>query len=382
MEAENEQMVNSRLNHLGYRPLTVITPPSSTSHKNKPAHPSNKQRLDVWAPRVGLKDQALFYRQFSSLIRAGITLYQALDNLAPRLGSLKLREITHQMSQTAQEGGSISEVMQEYPSIFPPHVVGAVRAGELGGFLDIVLDEIATDIEQEIALRRGLWLPKSLFVQGFIGLFIIQPVFPYLWPKDNFSLFLKMVLFRNIPLLVLSFLVYHLIVRIWMSPGNAWRKDVWTLKIPVVGNLVRQKSLASFIRMLRRLYHAGLPPHTAWGGATAVAANSQIRKKLSEAEQLIKNNVPIHEAFAQTQLFSTEAEQLLATGVQSGEVIEMLDRIAEYYQENVNQAFGQARFWMMRLGINGFLITGGAALIYLVYYYFYFTMHFTDNWVK
>lgn len=382
MEAEDEQMVTSRLTHLGYRPLSVITPLSTPSQKVESTRPSSKQHLDVWAPRVGLKDQALFYRQFASLIRAGISVYQALDNLAPRLSPPKMQEITHRMSHTAQSGGSISDVMQEYPSIFPSHAVGAVRAGEMGGFLDIVLDELATDIEQEIALHRGVWLPKTIFVQGLIGLFIIQPIFPSLWPNDNFSLFLKLVLFRNLPLLVLTVLVYHLIVRVWMSPGNAWRKDIWTLKMPIVGNLVRQRSLASFIRMLRRLYHAGLPPHTAWAGATAVATNSQIRKKLSEAEQLIKNNVPIHEAFARTQLFTSEAEQLLATGVQSGEVIEMLDRIAEYYQEQVNQAFGQARFWMMRLGINGLLITGGAAFIYLTYYYFYTVMHFTDNWVK
>jgi type IV pilus assembly protein PilC len=376
MAAPDEAAVQARLAGQGYRIVQIVAPPGASVPPASAAPAPRGARR-----RVGPSARALFFRQFASLIRAGISPFGALDDLGPRTTDPILRSAASDMATHARTGAPISDAMEGYPGAFAPHVVAAVRAGEAGGFLEIVLDEIALEAEEEIAFYKGMWLPKVLVLQEVLALAIAQPLFPTLFPNNEPLRYVGLVLLRNIPIAAAA----ALLVRwLWMrlhAPDQAGRRDRWTMRIPVFGDLSRQRSLAAFIRMLRRLYAAGLMPINAWEAASLVVPNSVLRAKLSDARAMMQQGVPLHEAFRSTGLFASEAEQLLATGMVSGEIVEMLDRVAEFYQSNVQRALDSSRFWMYRLAFALFIATMGAVVIVMAKTYFQSVFDFTKDWV-
>lgn len=380
MDAPDESAVTARLTQMGYRPQ-MITPAGRPASSKKPAPSAQRATHNVVGGdrRATPQELALFFRQFASLVHAGITLYQALDNLAPRTKHPLLAHTARAMADAARNGERISDVMEQCPRLYAPHVVATVRAGELGGFLEIALAEIAYDYEQEVAFYKGLWLPKALVLQAPFTLAVAQPLFPTLFPEGRLLAYLQLVFFRNIPLVIGLLLLCRFLYLRSQEPRYRERRDELALKIPVFGELARQKSLASFVRMLRRLFAAGIGPIGAWEGAMNVAPNAVIRTKLNEAGAMMRQNVPLHDAFSATGLFANETEQLLATGVLSGQMVEMMDRVAAYYQDNVQRAFDSARFWMYRLGFALFLALSGVILGVMVYNYFHGIFHWVEQ---
>jgi type IV pilus assembly protein PilC len=389
MDAANEAAVDARLSQMGYRTERVMPAQSSARviSAKTGVHPPRSTQLNktVQFPEsklasVKAKDSALFFRQFAAMVRSGISIYQALENLAPRTIQPALNATAREMAETARSGGRISDVMAKHPRVFAEHVVGAVRAGEKGGFLEIVLDEIALEYELEVAFYKGTWLPKVLIVQAILAVAIIQPFFIKLLAADKqgteYDFWVQMreyaalVFFRNLPIAgLIIFLLWYGYQ--WLQrPEQLLRRDTLALKVPVFGDLSRQRSLASFVRMLRRLFHAGVGPINAWEGAMNVVPNAVIREKLATSYGMMQGNVPLHEAFTATGLFANETEQLLATGMVSGQMIDMLDRVAEYYQDNVDRARTKSRFWMFRLAIITVMILMGTALILMASSYF------------
>lgn len=106
-----------------------------------------------------------------------MTVYMALDNLAPRTANKNLSLVAKEMATAARTGSPISDVMARYPHIFPEHVVATLRGGELGGFIEIALSEIALDYEQRVALYRWVWVPKAIFAVSYSALPFVIPLF-------------------------------------------------------------------------------------------------------------------------------------------------------------------------------------------------------------
>ncbi len=332
---------------------------------------------------VKTKDLMLFFQQLASLLRSGMTIYAALDNLAGRTRNPNLARTAREMAEQAHTGGRISDVMAHYPRIYSEPLVGKVRAGELGGFLEIALAEIADDFQKNIALYRTAWIPKLMAIQALFALAIAQPFFSSLFSsmdiRANIELYLKLVLFRNIPI---ALGVYALILyggRLLQLPKYRRLRDEWSLRIRPFGPLQRQVALANFLRTLRRLYSAGLSPAAAWEGAMNTASNVIIREELASAYTRMQQGASLPEAFAATGLFADPVEQLIATGQQSGEVVEMLDQAVDYYQTRAEEATGKARFMMLRLGILAMLILGGAAICWMAYTYTHGMFDFVDK---
>lgn len=387
MDAANEAAVDARLSQMGYRTERVMPAQSRATSPKTGSFPTAgaPQARTAALPGSKLggvkpKDSALFFRQFAALVRSGISIYDALTNLGPRTIQPALHETAREMAEAVRSGGRISDVMALHPGVFREHVVGAVRAGEKGGFLEIVLDEIALEYELEVAFYKGTWLPKVLIIQAVLAVAIIQPFFIKLLAADKSGTdydfwtqmreYVAVVLFRNLPIAGAILFLLWLGYRWLQRPDQSVRRDTIALKLPVFGDLSRQRSLASFVRMLRRLFHAGIGPLNAWEGAMNVVPNSVIREKLATSYSMMQGNVPLHEAFSATGLFANETEQLLATGMVSGQMIDMLDRVAEYYQDNVERARTKSRFWMFRIAILVVIILMGTALILMAGSYF------------
>ena len=332
--------------------------------------------------RVSTRDQLFFFQQFAALVRSGTSIYSSLESLAPRTPNLRLRNAAEQMAAAARKGQTISSVMEQMPEVFPDHVTGLVRAGELGGFVEVALLQIADIYEHNIALYRGAWIPKSMALQAVLMVPFIQPMFPTIFPNLQYGLYMELVLFRNLPICALVVWLVWLAGRRLQTPKWRLRRDTWALKIQPFGDLQRQGAIALFLTMLKRLYQAGLPPGAAWNGAAWSASNLAIRNQLLEAGDLVQHGSPIPDAFRHTGLFTDAVEQLVMTGQHSGEMVEMLGQAENYYREQTATATSRARFAMFRIGLLAAIIIGGLSVCWMVKAYFYQVMHYTDGWVQ
>lgn len=370
LAAADEAAARALLSERGLTPysLKVAEPAHVQAAANGPA-----ARLQA---RPG--ELAFFFRQFAALVKSGMSPALALDSLAGREPVASIRAAAIAMKEGAQDGTPISQTMGLYPGLFADHVVSTVRAGETGGFLEIVLDEIAYEYEQETALYRGLALPKSLVLQELVAVALAQPVFPTLFPNLDYRL-LALYMVRNLLLVAGGLLAGRWWLRRLGSPAMAERRDAILLRLPVFGDLVRQKSLAAFIRMLRRLFHAGLLPIHAWEGAMHTAPNAVVRARLAEAYELVRQGIPLQDAFAATHLFAGKVEQLVATGIEAGQIVPMLDQAAEYYQESVGRAYGRARFTLWRIAVLILIILGGWMMIMMTRGYFDAILQFGES---
>lgn len=332
---------------------------------------------------VSTRDLMFFFRQLSTLVHSGISIYQACETVAGRTNNRNLALVCREMATAARNGGAISEVMSRYPRIFPHHVAAAVRAGETGGFLEISLSELAQNYEENIALYRTAWIPKAMAVQALFMVPFVQPLFSSLYNSMDFAanarLYLELVFFRNLPITIGFYFGVKAVARWLQRPERRRWLDAMALKMPPFGDLQRQSAVASFIRMLRRLYHAGVAPIAAWEGAMHTAANSVVREKLISAHELVRTGSSIPDAFYATGLFASPVEQLIATGHDSGQVVESLDQAADYYQNLISESAGKSRFMIFRLGLLAMIILGGACVIWMVHTYFQGMFDFVDK---
>ncbi|HLV81885.1 MAG TPA: type II secretion system F family protein [Chthonomonadaceae bacterium] len=349
--------------------------------RRQPAQPPSPSTPAAKLGGVRTRDLFFFFQQLASLVHSGITIHAALDNLAARTPNANLARTAREMADAARAGGRISDVMAHYPNIYHEHIVGLVRAGELGGFLEIALAEIAENFERNIALYRGSWIPKLMAGQALLTLAFAEPLFPTLFPNADFKGYLLLLL-RNLLIALLIYLGARFAAGKLQTAQYRRKRDEWALRMPAFGNLQRQAAITAFLRMLKRLYQAGIGPAEAWEGAASTAANSAIRARLSEAGALVRQGATIPDAFAATGLFTNSVEQLIVTGHQSGQMVEMLDQAGTYYQEQTNEATNRARFMILRLGINAMLILGGAALIWMTYSYFHGIFTWVDTYFK
>ncbi len=334
---------------------------------------------------VNDKERLLFFTQLQSLVYSGMSVYMALDSLAGRTQNRNLTLVIREMRDAAHNGRPISAVMARYPHIFPEHVTATLSGGELGGFLEIALSEIALDYEQRVALYRWVWLPKLIFALSFFAIPLIIPLMPSFYETAMtgkatafFALYLKRVLFY-FPVSLGLFGGVILLSRKFQQPKYRYKRDEWSLKMPPFGTLQRQIALGNFVRMLRRLHHAGVSPTQAWEGAMLTASNVVLRDKLAQSYAIMQKGASLGDAFAQTGLFDNSIEQLIITGEQSGQLGEMLDRAAGFYQQEADNAKKRVQMAMFRMGCIGMMIASGFTACWLAYTYFQGAFHFVDT---
>ena len=336
------------------------------------------------------RDLMLFFQQLASLVKSGMTINSALDNLGPRTRNANISKTAREMADAAKAGGRVSDVMARYPRIYPDHVVGMVRAGELGGFLEIALAEIAYTYEQNIALYKGAWIPKFLALQAFLALPLGLPLMSSILKvrpggnldmKANLHDYIIQAAIQFVICGILYFLVVFGVKQLQLPQFRRFRDNL-SLKMPPFGALQRQAALANFVRMLRRLYQAGVSPTQAWEGAMWTASNVVIREKLAGSYDMMQKGASFADAFTATGLFHDSIEQLLVTGQASGQMPEMLDQAAGYYQEQVEESASKVRRAMFLWGIRAMLVFGGILICYVAYSYFHGMFNFVDDFMK
>ncbi len=358
----------------------VVTQAPAAPRQNFLINPVNPNASKMGG--VPTKDLMFFFQQLAPLVKSGMTIYAALDNLAHRTKNKNLAQTAHEMAEAARTGQRVSDVMELYPRIYPDHIMGMVRAGETGGFLEIALAEIALNFEQNLALYKWMWVPKLLATQSLYVLAVVIPLMPCLFASMDIAANMLLYVKWELLLLPIAFGVQMLIkflVQQAQLPQYRRFRDGMSLKFPAFGNLQREAALSAFVRMLRRLYHAGVPPIQAWECAMNTVANVVLRERLGNSYLMMQQGASLSDAFSATGLFDNQIENLVITGQQSGEVVESLDKAADYYQEQLQVAAVRARRVMFSMGLTTMLVLGGAAVCWLTYSEYHSMFKWVDD---
>jgi type II secretory pathway component PulF len=363
MDATSVQDVSRRLTERGYQHVRVEgqTDRHGVHLSANPADHARRVPLPSGAVATAAQlrggapspeDIALFFRQMASLLHAGFTIGNALSDLGVRTRHRGLSAAAKAMAQNVVNGASLADEMSRYPTIFAPHVVGLVSAGEQGGFVEFSFEEIALGAEQDAALRQGMWLPIFLWWQSIWSILLFAPMFPSLNLNNligSVVTYGRWIMLVCIPLGLLMHLTAWLLGRMRHQPAYRATFDRISLRLPVMANLAKARALAAFTRVLRRLLLSGVSAEPAFAAAVSSVPNAALRERLSPGITVIRNGGGLDEAISATGMFGHDPMQLLITGQKTGQFAEMLDRIASYYQEEAVRATDAAKAAQKRL---------------------------------
>jgi type IV pilus assembly protein PilC len=301
---------------------------------------------------VKLKDVAVWSRQFATMINAGLSLLRALYILADQSENKALAEITNQVRIDVEKGSSLSAALSKHPKAFNRLFISMVKAGEIGGVLDSVLMRLADTIEKQVELRRkvksAMTYPAVVAVLVFLivsaMLLFIIPMFEGLYAELGGKLPLPTQILIDISKICRQFWWVVAIgagVGIWLfrrwintESGRAqW--DAMKLKAPVFGQLVRKTALARFSRTLSALVRSGVPILESLDIVAETSGNTVVAKAVWDTQSAVKRGEPLARKLEDHPVFPAMVVQMMAVGEETGALDEMLDKIADFYDAEV-----------------------------------------------
>jgi len=318
-------------------------------------------RRDLTMPRLGkqrpsLKDLAIMSRQFASMTSSGLTLTRSLGILESQTVRPSLKAAVGQVQADVQAGTMLSEAMSRHPDQFPPLMVNMVGAGETGGFLSDALDRIAKMYESDAALRAKiksaltypvLVLIFSLLMGTGVVIFIV-PIFETMFsqlggelPAPTQAL---VVLSHNVywvlPLIILLVVVGLRLYRRSMQNNPAFRlkSDRLKLRIPVFGKLYAKLAIARWARNFGALLAVGVPVIQALDIVGGTSGNALIGAAMAEVRDSVRTGSTISAPMAKHAIFPSMVVQMLEVGEETGQTSEMLGKVADYYDQEVETA--------------------------------------------
>lgn len=337
LSALDERTAVRQVRDLGFFPMRVSTAEGlgrgAEQTKTATASGSSKFFQTVVAPLwsgVRPMDLAICYRQWATLIGAGVPLFRSLNSLAMQARSSALRRSLEQIGQTVQEGGTLSDGMARFPWIFSEFHQAMIRSGEATGGLDTTFRRLADAMEQEIALRRTLQRETLQPKITLIASFLLPPLF-YLFVGGIKAYFAHAVL----PLLALlgAGAGFAIINRLGMQQKRGY--DTLIANIPGIGGTVRLVALARFARALASLYAAGVSMPQAIQGAAEACGNAFLGAKMIRAIPDIEAGQGLARSLGKTGAFPPMVVSMIQTGEETGSLDAMMDKVAEHYEQDV-----------------------------------------------
>ncbi len=342
VEAVSEAAVAERLRSMGYVPLEV-----------RPSNAGMQREINLgFKKRVKTKDLAVFSRQFATMIDAGLTMLRALTIMADQSENPELCKVLRAVKQDVEAGNSLSAAFAKAPETFPPLMVSMTRAGEAGGFLDVSMQQIADNFEADVKLRgkikAALTYPIVVFCLAIlmcIGLLIfVVPVFEGMFETLGGELPLptKILVFLSDALrFLLPILIVATMAGVWV-----WRKyhhtdrvrnvvDPLKLRIPVFGKLFQKLALARFARNLGTLLSSGVPILQSLDIVSETTGSVVISRALDQVGESVRRGESIAGPLAQHEVFPSMVVQMIASGEEAGAIDQMLNKIAEFYDAEV-----------------------------------------------
>ena len=347
IEADSDAMVVDRLRDMGF----FITNLERTV-----------ERTDVFQYLqslfgVGLKDLAIFSRQFATMVNAGLSLVRTMNILEQQTTNRRLREIIVQIRLDVEAGRPLSDAMGKHPKAFSSLFVNMVKAGETGGVLDEVLERVATYLEKEQALRAkiraAMVYPILLTTAALGGLFfmtiVILPQFENLFKELGGSgqlplpTQIAMAVSTGIRqywwmiMIILGVLIY-VVRRYVQMPSGRLRYDRFKLKMPVVGELNRKIVVARFTRTLGTLIASGVPIMQSLEVVSKAIDNMVIGSAIDAVRASIREGQTIAIPLQFSGVFPPMVVQMAKVGEETGALEQMLEKVADFYDVEVESA--------------------------------------------
>ncbi len=311
--------------------------------------------LLAFRKRVKIKDLTIFSRQFATMVNAGLPLLQSLDILSNQTESEALRATLRKVRTDVEVGLPLSQALSKHPAVFNRLYSDLVRAGETGGALDVILLRLAAYLEKMEALRRkvkgAMAYPTTVLIIALlitVGLITFGiPVFAKLYEgfgaqlpgPTRFLMFLSAVMQRYMLVIIALVVVMIILLKRWRSTeSGAMKVDAFLLDLPVFGPLIRKTAIARFTRTFGILLSSGVPVLEAMEVVAQTAGNKVIERATMKARVSIKEGATISAPLERMDVFPPMVTQMIAVGEETGELSDMLVKVADFYEDEVDAA--------------------------------------------
>ncbi len=344
IDAESPRFARQKLRSDGIFPTEVV---EEKAHKSRVSQDISFQNL---FQRVSTQDISVLTRQLATLLKAGLPLVSCLNALADQIDNPKLKKIITQIRERVNEGSALAEAMEEFPKVFPDLYVNMISAGEASGALELVLFRLAEYMEGQVRIRNriraALIYPAVMTVVGFGVLAIlftfVVPKFVAIFEELEQALPLPTVILIGISdfvrafwylLLLLAGATVYGLARYRETPKGREHYDRFLLKIPIFGRLIMLGVVIRFTRTLSTLLSSGVPLLKALDILTAVVNHAVFANAISSARKSVTEGASLSQPLKQSGIFPPIVIHMIASGEQSGELEDMLAKLAEIYEE-------------------------------------------------
>jgi type IV pilus assembly protein PilC len=345
LEAESVAVVAGKLRQMGYVPVSIENSAATSLS-------AREIKIPFLSGRIKIKDVAVFSRQFATMINSGLTLLRSLSILADQTENKELGRVIGEVRRDVERGSSLSTALAKHPKAFTRLYVAMVRSGETGGSLDAVLLRLATTIEQQVALRRKVKSAMTYPVAvGVIVVLIViammifvVPMFKGMYGDLDATLPVPTLILIAVsnamktffPLFVLGagFGIWSL-KRYIATPAGRRRWDALKLRAPVFGQLAHKTALARFSRSLAALVRSGVPILDALEIVSETAGNAVVADAVAETQAAVKSGDSLARPLEAHPIFPPMVTQMIAVGEETGALDELLEKIADFYDAEV-----------------------------------------------
>jgi type IV pilus assembly protein PilC len=304
---------------------------------------------------IASKRIAIFTRQFSVMLDAGLPLVQCLEILGEQEENQRFQAIIQQVQSDVESGSSLADAMAKHPKAFDHLYVNMVAAGEAGGILDIILQRLSVYIEKSVRLKSqvksALIYPASVVVIAALVVFIILwkviPVFAQLFAGLGSEMpFLTRMVIGASNFIGRFFIFIVLVIAAGVFVVFRWHKtyrgrrvlDSAMLKIPVIGMLLRKVAVARFCRTLATLTSSGVPILDGLEITAKTAGNAIVEDAVMATRKAVEEGKTVSDPLGETKVFPPMVVQMINVGEQTGALDQMLSKIADFYEEEVDTA--------------------------------------------
>jgi type IV pilus assembly protein PilC len=309
--------------------------------------------INPFKPKVKSKELVLFSRQLSTLVSAGVPLVQGLSILEEQVESKLFKSIVHQIREDIEAGQSITDALRKHPQAFEELYVSMIKAGEVGGILDVILERLSAYLEAAETLRgkvKGAMMYPLVVscIAGSVTLFLIIGVIPtFKSIFEGFGAELPFVtqflinlsdFLRKYFLVVLAapFVIGYALKQYAKTDAGKRNIDALLLKVPVFGLLLRKVAVAKFTRTLATLIKSGVPILQALETVAKTAGNKVIEIAVMTSRDSVKEGERIATPLRKSGVFPPMVIQMIAIGEETGNLDAMLSKIADFYDQEVD----------------------------------------------
>jgi len=303
--------------------------------------------------KVSQAEVAIFTRQFSVMLDAGLPLVQCVEAIGQQHSNAASRGVREQVRLDVESGSTLAAAMAKHPKVFDPLYTNMIAAGEAGGILDTILQRLATFIEKIVKLKRalrsamiypGVILSIAVIVVGII-LWKVVPVFRTLFEGFN----VKLPLLTRVVIALSNFIESYFIfiaagiglaafgvARYYKTEDGRYRIDRALLRVPVLGDIFRKIGVARFTRTLATLLSSGVSILEALEITANTAGNAILEETIRKIRRNIEEGKNIADPMRESKFFPPMVTQMVSVGETTGELDTMLVKIADYYEEEVD----------------------------------------------